>query len=127
MHADDKRLNELSGVVIGCAFTVLNTLGIRFLETVYENALAYEVRKAGLGLTRQRGITVLYDGVVLGECFVDLMVEEWLLVELKTVRALAAGHRAQCISYPKATGLRLCLLLNFGRPRLAIRRVAHGR
>ena len=60
MHADDMRLNELSGRVIGCAFTVLNTLGAGYLEKVYENALAYELRKAGLDVAQQRVLTVTY-------------------------------------------------------------------
>jgi len=82
MHADENRLNEPSGVVIGCAFTVLNTLGVGFLEKVHDNALAHELRRTGLAVTQQRGIAVTYDGTVVGECFVDLLVEEALLVEL---------------------------------------------
>ena len=126
MHADVRRLNELSGVVIGCGFTVLNTLGVGFLEKVYENALALELRKAGFSVAQQHGVKVIYDDAVIGEYFVDLMVEDALLVELKTVRILDAAHRAQCVNYLKATGLQLCLLLNFGRSRLEIRRVAHA-
>jgi GxxExxY protein len=124
-HADSERLNDLSGRVIGCAFTVLNTLGAGFLEKVYENALAFEVRAAGLSVVQQRGARVYYHDVVVGEYFVDLLVEDVLLVELKTVRALDDGHRMQCTNYLKATGLQLCLLLNFGKPRLEIKRVVH--
>jgi len=62
---------------------------------------------------------------VVGEYFVDLMIEDALLVELKTVKALDEAHRAQCVNYLKATGLQLCLLLNFGRPRLEIKRVVN--
>ncbi len=126
MHADESRLNELSGDVIGCAFTVLNTLGAGFLEKVYENALVHELRKRGVAVTQQRGITITYDGTVVGQYFVDLLVEEALLVELKTVKALDEAHRAQCVNYLKATGLQLCLLLNFGNARLEIKRVANG-
>jgi GxxExxY protein len=125
MHADGTRLNELSGHVIGCAFTVLNTLGAGFLEKVYENALAHELRKTGLAVAQQRGITVTYDGTVVGEYCVDLLVDQALLVELKTVKALNEAHHAQCLNYLKATHLQLCLLLNFGNPRLEIKRVAH--
>ncbi len=85
-HADSVRLNELSRIVIGCAFTVLNTLGSGFLEKVYENALAYELRKAGLAVAQQCGAIVTYDGIVVGESFVDLLVEDAVLVELKTSR-----------------------------------------
>jgi GxxExxY protein len=125
-HADNSELNELSGRVIGCAFTVLNTLGAGFLEMVYENALAYEVRAAGLSAVQQYGAKVRYKDILVGEYFVDLLINEVLLVELKTVRALDDAHRMQCTNYLKATGLRLCLLLNFGKPHLEIKRVVHG-
>jgi GxxExxY protein len=125
-HADNSELNELSGRVIGCAFTVLNTLGAGFLEMVYENALAYEVRAAGLSAVQQCGAKVRYKDILVGEYFVDLLINDVLLVELKAVRALDDAHRMQCTNYLKATGLRLCLLLNFGKPHLEIKRVVHG-
>jgi GxxExxY protein len=126
-HADNAvLLNDLSGRVIGCAFTVLNTLGAGFLEKVYENALAIEMRDAGLAIVQQPGVRVLYHDVVVGEYFPDVLVEDVLLVELKTVKALDDTHRMQCTNYLKATGLRLCLLLNFGKSRLEIRRVVNG-
>jgi GxxExxY protein len=115
---DENRLNDLSGRVIGCAFTVLNTLGVGFLEKVYENALAHELRKAGLTVAQQHCFSVIYDGVTVGEYVVDLMVEQALLVELKAARALDDAHHAQYLNDLKASGLRLGLLLNFGRPRL---------
>ena len=126
-HADNAvLLNDLSGRVIGCAFTVLNTLGVGFLEKVYENSLAIELREAGLAIVQQHGVRVLYHDMVVGEYFPDLWVEDVLLVELKTVKALDDSHRMQCTNYLKATGLRLCLLLNFGKPRLEIKRVVNG-
>jgi GxxExxY protein len=126
MHADSAVLNDLSGRVIGCAFTVLNTLGAGFLEKVYENALAIEMREAGLAIMQRHAVRVLYHDMVVGEYFPDLLVEAVLLVELKTVKALDDTHRMQCTNYLKATGLRLCLLLNFGKPRLEIKRVVNG-
>ena len=126
MHADGIWLNTLSERVIGCAFTVLNTFGPGFLEKVYENALAHELRKTGLDVVQQRGIAVTYDGTVVGEYFADLLVEQALLVELKISSALDEASRAQCINYLKATGLHLCLLLNFGKARLEIKRFANG-
>jgi GxxExxY protein len=125
-HADNSELNELSGRVIGCAFTVLNTLGAGFLEKVYENALVHELHVAGLDVVQQRSVKVYYNDVMVGEYFADLFVEGMLLVELKTVKALDDAHRMQCTNYLKATGLHLCLLLNFGQPRLEIKRVVHG-
>jgi GxxExxY protein len=123
MNANGPVLNALSKRIIGCALTVANTLGSGFLEKVYENALTYEVRKAGMAVVQQRGITVTYDGTTVGEYFVDLLVEEAVLVELKTVRALDNAHRAKCMNYLRATGMHLCLLMNFGMPRLEVRRV----
>jgi GxxExxY protein len=90
----------------------------------YENASALEVRAAGLSVAQQCGARVYYRDVVIGESFVDLLVED-VLVELKTVKALDGVRRMQCINYLKATGRQLCLLLNFGKSRLEIRRVAH--
>jgi GxxExxY protein len=104
---------------------VLNTLGAGFLEKVYENALAHELRKAGLAVSQQSGATITYDTTVVGEYFVDLLVEDAVLVELKTVKALDEAHRLQYVNYLKATGLHLCLLLNFGNPRLEIKRVVN--
>ena len=126
MHADSDRVNDLSGRVIGCAFTVLNTLGAGFLEKVYENAMAHELRSAGLGVVQQCGVKVHYYDVLVGEYFADLLVEDVLLVELKTVKALDDAHRMQCTNYLKATGLHLCLLLNFGKSRLEVKRVVRG-
>ena len=126
MNTNVTVLDALSNRIIGCALTVANTLGSGFLEKVYENALALELRRAGLAVAQQHGISVVYLGVTVGEYVVDLLVEGVLLVELKTVRALDHGHRAQCINYLRATGMQLCLLLNFGTPRLEIKRVVCG-
>ena len=125
-HANVQMLNDLSRQVIGCALTVLNTLGAGFLEKVYENSLAHELREAGFSVAQQRGVRVEYKGILVGEYFVDLLVADMLLIELKAAKCLDEVHRLQCVNYLKATGLQLCLLLNFGRPRLEIKRVVHG-
>ncbi len=109
--------------IIGCAFRVANALGHGFVERVYENALAHEVRKCGLGVVQQRGIVVLYDDVVVGEFTADLLVEDRVIVELKVVAALSDVHLPQCRNYLRATGKPLCLLINFGRPKIEIRRI----
>ena len=95
------------------------------LEKVYENALAYELRKRGLAVAQQGGVVVRYDGFIVGEYTTDLLVEDAVLVELKAIKALDTIHLARCLNYLKATDLRLCLLLNFGKPRLEIKRVVH--
>ena len=109
--------------VIGCAFAVQNTLGAGFLEKVYENALAHEVRKAGLEVEQQKAVAVIYDGVNVGNYECDLLVADCVVVELKVVRALDEVHMAQCMNYLKATGHRLCLLINFAAPRVEVRRI----
>ena len=121
--AGEDGVNLLTGRIIGCALTVLHTLGTGFLERVYENALAHELRKSGLAVSQQHPTIVRYDGIVVGEYTVDLFVEHIVLVELKVAKAIDDIHRAQCLNYLKATGLHLCLLLNFGKPRLEIRRI----
>jgi GxxExxY protein len=75
---------------------------------------------------QQYGAKVHYKDILVGDYFVDLLVNDVLLVELKTVKALDDVHWMQCTNYLKATGLQLCLLLNFGKPRLEIKRVAYG-
>jgi len=87
-------MNRLTEKVIRCAFDVSNTLGCGFLEKVYENALAHDLRKADLQVQQQHGITVYYDGAVIGEYTADLLVEGVLLIELKAVKELDDIHLA---------------------------------
>ena len=121
--ASAEELNRITERVIGCAYTVSNTLGAGFLEKVYENALAHELRKNGLDVIQQHPIQVLYDGVVVGDFVADLLVEHEVLVELKAVKAFDDVHLAQCLNYLKATGKSICLLLNFGTPKVQVKRV----
>ena len=123
MNADAPVPNRISQRTIGCALSVSNTLGCGFLEKVYENALAHELRQAGLIVCQQAGVTVRYHGIVVGRYIAGLLIEQAVAVELKAVRAMDNVHRAQCMNYLKASNLRLCLLLNFGRPRLEIHRL----
>jgi len=120
---DDAELNKLTEKVIGCAFSVSNSLGAGFLEKVYENALAYELRKASLRVEQQKPINVYYEDIIVGEYTADLLIENYLLLELKTVEKFNEVHLAQSLNYLKATNLPLCLLLNFGKPKVEIKRV----
>jgi GxxExxY protein len=125
MDANEHRLNEVTERIIRCVYVVANTLGNGFLEKVYENALAHELRKAGFVVEQQKGIKVRYDGVVVGDYLADLLVQKEVLVELKAVKTLDNIHIAQCLNYLRATGLKVCLLLNFGTPKVQIRRLIH--
>jgi GxxExxY protein len=81
------------------------------------------MRKSGLGVVQQRGIMVVNDDVTVGELTADLLVEDQVIVELKVVGALSDVHIPQCRNYLRATGKPLCLPINFGRPKVEIRRV----
>ena len=115
--------NELSQRVIGCAFEVSNTLGTGFFEKVYEKALCIELEKNGLSFQCQEPVVVEYKNTLVGEYITDIVVEDRLLLELKAVSVLCKEHEAQLMNYLKATGLSVGLLLNFGRPKLGIKRM----
>ncbi len=123
VERDATRFSELTERIIGCAFQVSSELGTGFLEKVYENALAHELRKASFTFAQQARLAVRYDGVVVGDYIADLVVEEQILLEIKSVEKLHNAHVAQALNYLRATGLPLCLLLNFATPKLEIRRV----
>jgi GxxExxY protein len=116
-------LDVITERILGCAFKVSTGLGPGFLEKLYENALVIELERAGLRVVRQQPLLVWYDGIPIGQFAVDLLVEDQVLVELKAVRALEDFHLAQALNYLRASLLPACLLLNFGAPRLEIRRL----
>jgi len=116
-------LDGLTEQIIGAVYQVSNTLGPGFLEKVYERSLVHELDKRGIKADAQFSIPVTYDGVLVGDFAGDILVEQRVLLELKTVSTLNDAHLAQCLNYLTATGLRLCLLINFGTPRAQIRRV----
>ena len=117
-------INVVTQKVIGCSYTVSNTLGCGFLEKVYENALTYELRKAGMKVLQQHPIKVYYDGIVVGEYIADLLVDDCVIVEIKALKGLEESHLSQCLNYLKAIKIKIGLLINFGRPRVEIKRVA---
>ena len=117
--------DDIVRLVIGRAFVVSNLLGAGFVEKIYENALAIELREAGSSVRQQHGITVHYKGTIIGSYAADLLIEDAVLVELKAVRALEIAHHTQCLNYLKATNISLCLLINFGNPRAQIKRFAN--
>jgi GxxExxY protein len=127
MNADERRLrvNELAETIVGCAFRVSNSLGVGFLEKVYENALALELRHCGVFVEQQARIEVIYREAVVGEYVADLLVERLVVVELKVVKAFDEIHIAQCLNYLRATGHPLCLLINFATPRVEVKRIVH--
>jgi GxxExxY protein len=118
----EEELHALTERIIGCAFRISNTLGCGFLEKVYENALVIELRKNGLKAEPQQPVEVFYDGQVVGEFFTDILVGDTVILELKATTEHHEAFTAQCLNYLKATGKPLCLLLNFGKPRVDVKR-----
>lgn len=112
---------QLTEQIIQAFYTVYHILGYGFLEKVYENSLAIELRKMGLTVVQQAAIRVYYAGIVVGEYYADLLVADAVIVEIKAVRSLLAEHEAQLLNYLKATPYEVGLLLNFG-PKPEIRR-----
>jgi len=126
MKKSYKELNQITERIIGCAYKVSNTLSSGFLEKVYENAFAYEMTKAGLIVSQQCPIQVRYEGIPVGDYIADLLVEDCVLVELKTVKQIDDSHLAQCLNYLKAIELNICLLFNFANRRLEFKRIVHN-
>ena len=106
--------DKLTGLILGVAFRVHTIVGAGLLESVYEIALAHELRKAGLLVATQVEMPVIYDGIRLDLAFrADIVVESQVIIELKSVEALAPVHSKQLLNYLKLSGLRTGLLMNF--------------
>jgi GxxExxY protein len=121
--------NEISKVVVDAAYKIHSTLGPGLLETVYEVVLARELQKRGLAVVRQQPIPVVYEGVTFDEGFrADLMVEERVIVELKSVESITPVHKKQLLTYLRLADKRLGLLINFGAVYIkdGISRVVNG-
>jgi GxxExxY protein len=123
MHTDDRRYDQITEKIIGCAFKVGSRLGAGFAEKCYHNALRHELEKAGLRVQSKVELRVWYDGIVVGDYEADLIVEDVVLVELKACKALDTSHHAQCINYLAATRLPVCLLINFAM-KVEVKRIA---
>lgn len=119
----ESELDKITERIIGCAYKVSNILGIGFIEKVYENAHFHEMKKDGLKVVQHYPIKVNYDGVVVGEFFLDMLVNDLVIVELKAVSTLTNDHMAQAFNYLRATGFPACLLINFGQPKIQLRRL----
>jgi len=106
---------ELTEQIINCAYEVHRILGSGFLEKVYENAMLEEFKLRYLKAESQRGIAVKYKGIIIGDYFADLVIEDVIIVELKALDKLTDIHELQLKNYLKATGIEVGLLINFGK------------
>jgi GxxExxY protein len=102
---------------------VHTVLGLGFLESVYQMALAHEFEIRGISFAEQKPLPVSYKGIIVGNYVADFCVEDKIIVEIKAVTKSLAVHEAQAVNYLAATGLRLALLINFGRPSLESKRL----
>lgn len=121
--------NDISKIIVDCCFKIHKQLGPGLLESVYEEILSYELLKCGLKIERQKGIPVVYDGLKMELGFrADIIVESKVIVELKSIEAIAPVHSKQLLTYLKLTGLRLGLLINFNEALLkdGIKRIVNN-
>lgn len=114
---------ELSFAVVGAAMEVHNHLGPAFLEAVYQRALAHELALRDIPFEEQKSLPVHYKGQLIGDYKADFVVDGKVILEIKSVSALAKAHEAQALHYLAATGLQLAILLNFGAPALQHKRI----
>ena len=109
------KYSDITEKIIKASYEVHNNLGYGFLEKVYENSLAIELRNIGLNVKQQEPIKVLYKGELVGDYVADLMVEDKVIVEIKSVSKLEQVHEVQLVNYLKATEKEVGLLINFGK------------
>lgn len=114
---------DLSYKIIELAFEVHNELGCGFLEKVYENALMILLEREGIPAKQQASADVYFRSKVVGQYFADILVDNKIILELKTVDAISDVHKAQVLNYLRATSLKLGLILNFAKPRLEYKRL----
>jgi GxxExxY protein len=113
---------ELTEKIIGCAYAVYNKMGFGYLESVYEKCLLIELKRAALAVEAQKPIKVQYDGEVVGDFIADIVVNDTVIVELKSIRRIVKAHEAQLVNYLVATGKPVGLLLNFGEQMVEVKR-----
>ena len=121
--------NKIAKLVVDAAYHVHTKLGPGLLESVYEVVLAHEIQKRGLAAERQVSIPIQYDGLAFDEGFrADMVVEDSVILELKSVESVAPVHKKQLLTYLRLTNKKLGLLINFGAPLIkkGIFRVVNG-
>ncbi|MCJ7687260.1 MAG: GxxExxY protein [Desulfobacteraceae bacterium] len=113
---------ELTEKIIGCAYRVYNKMGFGFLESVYEKCMLIELHKANLDAEPQKSIIVYYDNQIVGEFVADIIVNDTVILELKSVRRIIKAHEVQLVNYLVATGKPVGLILNFGGRKVEVKR-----
>jgi GxxExxY protein len=119
----DYSLQPVTQQIIGAAFEVHNILGYGFLERVYQRAMQVELQSRGVKVELEPKIHVQFKGVIVGDYAADLLVEDKIVVELKTDQAYQSVHEAQLLNELRGTGMKLGYLINFGRERVEHKRM----
>jgi len=114
---------DLSYRIVGLAIEVHNKLGPGFLEKVYENAMMVLFQRDGVSAKQQASVKVYFEGQEVGDYYADIIVENKIILELKTAEQITEVHKAQILNYLRATGLKLGMILNFAKPGLEYARV----
>ena len=125
MNSNEKEIlhKDLSYKIIELAMEVHGKLGYGFLEKVYENALMLLFKREGIKAKQQAPMKVLFEEVIVGDYIADILVEDKMILELKSLEKISDVHRAQALNYLKVTGLHLAIILNFGKNRLEYERL----
>ena len=113
---------DLTEIIIGCAYRVYHKIGFGFLESVYEKCMLIELHKVNLDAEPQKPITVYYDNQIVGEFIADIIVNDTVILELKSVRRIIKAHEVQLVNYLVATGKPVGLILNFGERKVDVKR-----
>lgn len=113
---------EITHTIIGCAYNVFNTLGFGFLESVYQKAILIELQKVGLKAESEKPMKVYYNGQVVGDFSIDILVADGVIVELKSVERLAKAHEVQLVNYLNGLKKDTGLLINFGPTGVEVKR-----
>jgi GxxExxY protein len=113
---------EITEKIIGCAYRVYNQMGFGFLESVYEKCLVIELRNSGLKAESQKPVTVYYHDEIVGNFMTDVIVNDTVIIELKSVRNINKAHEVQLVNYLVATGKPVGLIINFGESQVGIKR-----
>ena len=126
MSADERRFDDLTFAINGCAMDVLNKVGHGFHEKIYENAMAVAFRKRNITFSRQHKFDVHYEGECVGQFIPDFLVNNSVIVELKTIDKITSNEVGQVMNYLKASGLNLGIILNFKYSKLEWKRVVNA-
>ena len=123
INTDEHGLNDLTFAINGCAMTILNTIGHGFHEKIYENALAVAFKKRKIKFDQQRQFTVRFENEDIGTFIPDFVIDDRIIVELKTIDKIGNNEKGQVLNYLKASDLKLGLILNFKNPKLDWQRI----